>query len=386
MNMQIPFFELNRLNEEEGVELINAFQNFLKSGRYILGPEVDRFEKHLHEILSKNPEDCGGVIGCNSGTDALILSLLASEVGIGDEVLTVSHTAIPTLAAIRAVGALPIFIDIDPDTWLMDTTGLNDKITPKTKAIILVHLYGNVLPVPDIIESLKTIGRTDIAVIEDVAQAQGACYHGQAVGTMGRMGAFSFYPTKNLGALGDGGAVYCSKSQDAVRVRALRSYGQENQGEVKFPRGINSRLDEIQATILNLRLNHFKAWNDKKAVLMEKYQHELKGMPIHFQKVLPGTIPAWHLCVIKLNDNQTRDHLRHFLAQSGIETLIHYPRATHTQTPFSFTPTSLPITENLTERILSLPLNSALKDLEQDYIIQKIKEYFDNRRAKHLES
>lgn len=373
--MKVSFFDLRRMYFQQQVELDSAIRSVLESGQYILGQTCQAFEDNFKKYLMVDAS--GEVVTCNSGTDALVLSLLGSGVRAGDSVLVVSHTAIPTVSAICSVEAVPDFIDIDSKTWLMDLNLLRSAIRPQTKAIIAVHLYGNMVAVPKIKEILKKLGREDISIIEDVAQAQGATFHAHQAGTLGRFGAFSFYPTKNLGALGDGGAVFCKSREDATLIRLLHNYGKDNHQLAKVSRGINSRLDEIQAAILNTRLTLLSKWNLKKAAMMARYRQEYRGLPIEFQETTPDCCPAWHLCVIALENEAVRNQLKVFLGEHEIQTLIHYPVPTHLHAGFALKNSYfLPHTENLAKRILSLPLNPSLGEDEQEYIIKVTRSFF----------
>ncbi len=377
---EIRLFDLHSLYLGQQLEIDAAIRSTLGSGHYILGQAVVTFEKEFGHYLdpAQEPRTRSGVVGCNSGTDALTLSLLALDIGAGDEVITVSHTACATIAAILATGARPVFADVDPATWLLDCGQLEALLTPRTRAVIPVHLYGNAVAVPELLRLLQGIGRPDIQVIEDCAQAAGAKIQGARAGTLGRFGAFSFYPTKNLPAMGDAGGIYCSSGQDRHRIAMLRQYGQRERNHSQLPRGINSRLDEIQAAILSVRLGQLDAWNQAKARIMEIYRAEL-GPPgdLEFQTVAPGITPAWHLCVVRVDDTLTRDRLRTFLQARKIETLIHYARPVHLQPAYhSETQPTLPITEVLAPRILSLPLHPFLTDAQLATVIGAIRRFF----------
>jgi len=373
--MTIPFLDLRKINAELDTDLKKAIESILASGWYILGKADERFEKEFTSSLQGNGP-CSS-IGCNSGTDALILSLLAAGVNPDDEVITVSHTAIPTVTAICAVRARPVLVDIDPRTWVMDIDKAMGMVTAKTKAIIPVHLYGNMVDVNRLAAALERTGRRDIAIIEDVAQAQGSILNGQQAGTIDRFGAFSFYPSKNIGALGDGGAIACASAGDAATIRMLRNYGQKDRYNAELPRGLNSRLDEIQAAVLSVKLPHLERWNKQKADQMAVYRRELSDLPIQFQSVTTGCAPGWHLCVIATERKEIRTSLMRYLEQEGIQTLIHYPLPTHQQKAFSaFSRHSLPITEDLADRILSLPLNTVLTSAEQTQIIESIRSFY----------
>lgn len=370
--MGVPFFDIGRLNASIADDIASATQRALTSGWYILGKEGEAFESQMSLQLGS-----GKVLGCNSGTDALILSLLAAGIGSGDEVITVAHTAIPTVAAICAVGAMPVLIDIDPDTWVLDVTKIAEVLTQKTKAIIAVHLYGNMVDVTSVRNVVCSAGRSDIAIIEDVAQAQGAEFNSRSAGTIGRFGAFSFYPSKNIGALGDGGAVCCNNETDLEPVRMFRNYGQKDRYHAEISRGLNSRLDEIQAAILNTKLTQLKNWNTRKACLMERYRTELSGLPLKFQQVTSGCEPAWHLCVVALNEAEHRDRLMAHFQQEDIQTLIHYPIPNHRQPAFARAITqNLSVTDSLVGRILSLPFSPVLTDDEQMIVINSARAFF----------
>ena len=372
--MKVPFLDLKRVNSELKTQIDAACLRVIDSGWYLLGKVLEDFEGKLKHYLVG--EEQGFVVGCNSGTDALILSLLASEVKSGDQVIVVSHTAIPTISAIRAVGAEPVFVDIDRDTWVMDVSQAFRAITPRTKAIIPVHLYGNMVDVYKLREGLVEIGRQDISIIEDVAQAHGAKLSKAKAGTIGRFGAFSFYPSKNIGALGDGGAVFCRDRNDMEKLRMLRNYGQKDRYLAVASRGINSRLDEIQAAVLEVKLPNLDRWIDYKSKLMSDYRKELFGLPVTLQRTTAGCEPAWHLGVIAVQDRSQRDDLISYLEKQGIQTLIHYPIPTHLQEAFRIGNTSLPHTETLAGRILSLPMNTAITQNEQEVVVKAIKSFF----------
>ncbi|MFO1463171.1 MAG: DegT/DnrJ/EryC1/StrS family aminotransferase [bacterium] len=371
--MKVPFLDLTRYFSGEREEIYSAVQDTFASGTYLMGERVPALETELKSAFA--PKGSGGFVCCNSGTDALTLALLASGVRAGDEVITVSHTAIPTVAAIFAVGGIPVLMDVHPATWVMDPKALPAHISKKTRAIIIVHLYGNAVPYPSIERILKECGREDISIIEDAAQAMGTTVGGVPVGTSARFGAYSFFPTKNVGAFGDGGAVYCRDPEDEVTVRSLRFYGQKVRGEVSIPRGINSRLDELQAAVLRVRLKYFAKRQAEKTLLMRRYREALSGKRISFQEVAEATSPAWHLCVICAERDEDRDDLKKFLSSRGIECMIHYPLPNHLQLGFGLSGTSLPVTESLVGKILSLPFFSGMQEDEQLYIIESINQF-----------
>ncbi|HEX7055974.1 MAG TPA: DegT/DnrJ/EryC1/StrS family aminotransferase [Bacilli bacterium] len=379
--MKVPFFNVGAWNQQLEQQLLAAFREIIGSGTYILGERLQAFETELaHMLDNRRP---GYMIGCNSGTDAIRLALLAHGVKPGDEVVTVANSAIPTAAAICSIGAIPVFAEVDAVTWMLDCNRLAERLSPKTKAIVPVHLYGNMADIPRIRQLLAELGRSDVAVIEDTAQAHGSILDGRQAGTIGDFGAFSFYPTKNLGALGDAGAVYCRSPEQAERLRQLRHYGQKDRYLADTADGLNSRLDELQAAFLKIKLPLMAKWNLRKTMLMKRYRHELRDVPVQFQQPTTGCTIAWHLCVVKLPDSETRDLFRRYLADNGVETLIHYPIPLHRQPAFAayaerfaICKKELPVTEHLAACIVSLPLNPVLTDAEQTRIIEVIADFF----------
>lgn len=364
--MQIPFNAPLRIYRQQEKEILAAVQRVLESGHYILGPE----NKALEEEFAKT-QNCTAsqIVACNSGTDAIILGLKVLGVKPEDEVITVSHTAIPTIVAIRSTGATPIFVDIDPETWVMDVKKAQAAVGKKTKAIITVHLYGNMVALEK--------NSFSVPVLEDVAQAMGSQLHGEIAGTLGDAGAFSFYPTKNIGALGDGGALFCKENSASEMGRMLRNYGQKDRYNALYEGGLNSRLDEIQAAILRARLKMVQSWDREKADTVSFYRESLKETPLRFQKITPGCRPAWHLAVAKTENAAQREKLQQFLEKQGVQTLVHYPIPTHQQKAFAaFHRESLPITEDLAESILSLPLYPGLTVPEKEHIVSSIQTFY----------
>lgn len=373
--MRVLFNPLARLYEEQKAEVDAAIARTVGRGQYILGAELEAFESELKESLV-GPAT-GYAVGCNSGTDALTLSLLASGVGAGDEVLTVSHTAAPTLAAIGRLGARVVYLDVDDETWMMDPSRIGDAIGKRCKAILPVHLYGAMVSVDAIQAALRACGREDVAIVEDVAQAQGARLGLGPAGTLGKFGAFSFYPTKNLGAMGDGGAVFCRPEADRQSLLRLRNYGRLVGESSSSSLGINSRLDEVQAAILRARLGRLEAWKERKARAMCRYRETLGDLPLRFQKVSEDVSPAWHLCVIRVESLAVREALLQYLQERGIETLVHYRIPCHRQPAFpGHAAGPLAVTERLCEEILSLPMSASLRDEEQDYVIETVRGFF----------
>jgi dTDP-4-amino-4,6-dideoxygalactose transaminase len=376
----VAFSGLLDLFLEQKNEIESAVSKVLQSGWYVLGPHCAEFEVSMRERLSPGRSE-NTVIGCNSGTDALFIALRTMGVSEGDEVLVPAHTAIPTITAICSTGATPVFCDVDPVRWVLSPEEVVKRIGPKVRAVVAVHLYGAMVDVPGIRSRLDSIHRPDVEVIEDVAQAQGALWDGMQAGTLGRMGAFSFYPTKNLGALGDGGAIFCADPADAERAKQLRFYGQASRYDARIPGGVNSRLDEIQAAVLSVRLARMDSWNEKRRSIYMRYRDSLGRVPLRFQEVDSKCTPAWHLCVVRTGSRVERDDLMLFLSNEGVETLIHYPVPTHRQKAFDALGKSyeLPISESLAEEILSLPMHPHLSEADQQQVIHAIQKYYDKR-------
>lgn len=352
--MNIPFNELRSGYLAQQEEIDGAVRRVLASGWYILGQETAAFEQEFAAY-------CGaaGCVGVNSGTDALYLALRACGVGPGDEVITVAHTAVATVAAIRMTGATPVLVDIDPATYTMAPSALAAAMTPATRAVIPVHLYGH----PADMDAIRTIARKCF-VIEDCAQAHGAQYKGRPVGTFGDLACYSFYPTKNLGALGDGGAVTSNDPELLDKVRLLREYGWTPQERyVSHVEGVNSRLDELQSAILRVRLRHLDANNAARRRLATLYD-ELLPAAVKRPVAQPGNHHVYHLYVIQ---HAGRDGLRARLAEQGIGAGIHYPVPVHLQPAYQSGQVrchALPVTERAAGEVLSLPMYPTLTETQ----------------------
>lgn len=341
----------------EGIE--QAIGRVLDGGRYVNGDEVAAFEREFAGFLG-----AARCMGVASGTDALSLALRAAGVRPGDEVITVSHTAVATVAAIEQAGAVPVFADVSPASRCMDPAALDALVSPRTKAIVPVHLYGQPADMPEILSVARSRG---IAVVEDCAQAHGATIGGRPVGTFGDAAAFSFYPTKNLGALGDGGAVATDSLQIAEAVRGLREYGWDA-GRVSSTPGVNSRLDELQAAILRVKLPYLGGWTRRRGEIADRYREALAGGRIRPPARIPGTTHAMHLFVVECDD---RESLARSLAGAGIATAVHYPLPVHRQPAYAGRirgADRLPVTEALSERVLTLPMFPELTDRQVDRI------------------
>jgi dTDP-4-amino-4,6-dideoxygalactose transaminase len=380
LSFKVPFGDLKLHYETYKKQIDDATSRVLASGHFILGNELDRFEQDFAKYVGAKH-----VVGCASGTDAIYLALEACGIGTGDQVIVVAHTAVPTISAISMTGATPVFVDIDPNTYVMDVTCIEAKITPATKAIIPVHLYGQMV---DMEAVLALAGKHKLKVIEDVAQATGAVHKGKIAGTLGDFGAFSFYPSKNLGAFGDGGAVSTNSDEARTKLIQLRNYGQSKR-YYHDTIGINSRLDEIQAAILSAQLPYLNEWNERRQQIAALYTNGLKdilGTPSPTNKAEH----VFHLYVVRIEGNQTRDRLQGYLAEQGVQTLIHYPIPAHLQKAYAYLnykKGNLPVTESSAESILSLPMFPELTDYQVEFVIQKIRDFYsdNNQLAKPKE-
>lgn len=349
-------------------EILEAINSVLIGNSYILGPEVIAFESAF-----ANYSGVDHAIGVNSGTDALILSLRALGIGPGDEVITVSHTAIATVSAIIATGAVPVLVDIEPVYYTMDSVCFQRAITSKTKAVIPVHLYGQPADMDAI---MKIASEHGLFVIEDCAQATGAIYKGMRVGSISDAGCFSFYPTKNLGAIGDGGMVITQDEKLAHRIRRLRQYGWDENRATEEP-GLNSRLDEIQAAILNVKIKFLDEDNVRRRAISKMYKEGLAGLPITLPAERPDTCQIYHLYVIACTE---RDKLKRDLAENGVYAGIHYPVPGHRHGGYNqrcvFPESRLPVTDSLVRNILSLPMYPEMTTIQVERVILAVHQYF----------
>jgi dTDP-4-amino-4,6-dideoxygalactose transaminase len=349
--MSIPFLDLGAAYRELKLEIDAAVQRCLYSGTYILGPEVDGFERELAQYC-----EASYAVGVASGLDALRLALLALDVGPGDEVIVPANTYIATWLAVSQCGAVPVPVEPDETAYNIDPSRIESAITERTTAIIAVHLYGQPANLDPILGVARKHG---LRVVEDGAQALGARYKGRRIGGHGDAVAWSFYPTKNLGAFGDGGAVTTNNSDTADRIRILRNYGSRVRylNEVK---GYNSRLDPIQAAVLRVKLRYLDDWNGRRKILAHKYLQELEQTNLTLPDVPEWAQPAWHLFVVRSSE---RNNLKERLSSEGISTLIHYPVPPHKQTAYMNDVSinlNLPITKRLADEVLSLPIGPHL--------------------------
>ena len=363
--MDIKFLDFDRQYKTVSEEIEKAISRVLKRQIFILGPELEAFEKEFAKYLGVKY-----VVGLNSGTDALEFCLRALEIGPGEEVITPANSFVATSLAISYVGAKPVLVDCDPNTYQVDVSQIEKKITKKTKAILPVHLYGAPCEIDKITNLAK---KHNLFVIEDVAQAVGTTLQGKKMGSFGDINAFSFYPGKNLGAYGDAGAVATNSKKLYEKARFLRNYGQTKKyHHVTF--GRNSRLDEIQAAVLRVKLKYIDEWNKARREVANIYYETLSK--VKTQALLPKGESNYHLFVI---ETKKRDQLQKFLEKNNIGTLIHYPIPIHLQKTYShlqYKKGHFPVAEKVAKSILSLPIYPGLSKKEITHISHKIASFF----------
>jgi dTDP-3-amino-3,4,6-trideoxy-alpha-D-glucose transaminase len=356
----IPVTDLARSHMAIRADLDAAVARVLDRGWYILGPEVEAFERAFAAA-------CGAdfAVGCSSGTDAITLTLRALGIGRGDEVIVPALTAAPTASGVVNAGATPVFADVDPCTRTLDPASAEAAVTPRTRALLPVHLYG----LPADMDALAGVARRHgLLLIEDAAQAHGARWRGRPVGSLGAAACFSFYPTKNLGALGDAGAVTTSDPDVAERLRRLRNHGQSARYRHEEHAG-NSRLDDIQAAFLSAKLPHLERWNADRRAQAERYRRLLADAPVRLPPSDGDAASCWHLFVVESDE---REVLRKRLAAAGVATDVHYPTPVHLQPAYASYgrgPGSLPVSERLAATVLSLPLFPGLTLEEQEHVV-----------------
>ena len=364
---EIPRVDLASQWEAIREELDEAVNRVLESGRYILGPEVEALEAELAAFC--------GVAHCvatGSGTDAIRLALTACRVGTGSEVVTVSHTAVPTVFAIDLAGATPVFVDVDPTSHTMDVAQAASALGPASRALLPVHLYGQCADMAPLTQLGDDHG---LWLIEDACQAHGARYRGQRAGAIGHVGCFSFYPTKNLGGYGDGGALVTDEETVADRVRLLRNHGLRN-GYMHEVAAGNSRLDELQAAVLRVKLSHLDTWNAQRRRIANEYRDQLSGLPLVTPVEADWGEHVFHLYVIR---TPRRDELLGHLRANGVDAGIHYPVPVHRQPPYSncASPSALPVTEQLVGEVLSLPMYPELRSDQVARVTGLVREFFE---------
>lgn len=364
----IPAFDNKQQYSTIATEVSEAVLEVLSSGRYIGGPLVEELEQRLAAYTN-----VGECVACNSGTDALYLALRAYDIGAGDEVITTPFTFVATCETISAVGAKPVFVDIDASTYNLDLQQVAAAITPNTKAIIPVHLFGQ--PV-DMTALMELASAKNLIVIEDCAQSTGAVWDKQKVGSIGDIGCFSFYPTKNLGGCGDGGAITINDAEIAQKIRVLKDHGQKTKYHYEEI-GVNSRLDSIQAAILLIKLRYLDSWNTLRQKIAARYHQSLKHIPgIMVPQQLSGGAGVWNQYTISVLDGK-RDLLQNRLKEMGVNTAIYYPRPLHLQPVYQslgYHPGQLPVAEQACNQVLSLPMFPELSEEQQEKVVYSIKE------------
>jgi len=365
--VSVDFLNLSQVNRPYEAELRQAFERVLQSGWYVQGKELGCFEQEFADYCH-----CGEVIGVSNGLDALHLILRAYGIGPGDEVIVPAHTFIATWLAVSQCGATPVPVEPQEGSMLLDAQGVATAIGARTRAIMPVHLYGQCADM----DALCALGRQHgLKVIEDAAQAHGALYHGRAAGSLGDAAGFSFYPGKNLGALGDGGAICTSDRDLARRLRQLINYG----SSVKYQhqvQGYNCRLDELQAAFLRVKLRHLERDNQRRREIAARYLSALADCArLTLPCVAPGNLPVWHLFVVR---SPERAALQRHLQDAGIGCMIHYPTPPHLQPAYAdagWAPGSLPLSERIHRQVLSLPMAPTLSDAEVDQVIQALRDW-----------
>ena len=361
----VPFLDLAAAHEELKARIEPAVERVLRSGWYIGGPEVERFESSYAAFCEA--QHC---VGVGNGLDALFLVLAAMDIGAGDEVIVASNGFIATLLAVSRLGAIPVLVEPDPHTHNLDPARVEAAITARTKVILPTHLYGQ----PADLDPLLGIARKHgLRLVEDAAQAHGARYKGRRIGAHGDAVTWSFYPTKNLGAMGDGGAVTTNDPKLAARIRQLGNYGSKHR-YINEVRGVNSRLDPLQAAILTEKLPFLDEWNERRRAVASTYSSALSGLPALTAPTVPNWAePVWHLYVVQAPD---RDGLPRRLADAGVQTHIHYPVPPHLQQAYEdldHPEGSFPIAERLAREVLSLPMGPHLSEAQVAQVIQAVR-------------
>lgn len=358
--MKVPFSTFERMHSDMKADIMNAFQRVFESGWFIQGKECEQFEQEFADF-------CGTdfCVGTGNGLESLSLTLRAMGIGEGDEVIVPSHTFIATALAVKYAGAVPVFVEVCEDTCLLNEDLIEEKITRRTKAIIVVQLYGQMAQMDRIMEIAR---KYNLYVLEDAAQAHGAVQNGKKAGSIGDAAGFSFYPGKNLGALGDAGAMVTNNEEIAKITRALGNYGSTAKYVHKF-QGINSRLDEMQAAFLREKLKRLDIWTEERIRIAEKYFDGIHNPKITLPTVGKGNKHVYHIFAIQC---EKRGKLQVYLNEHGIGTVIHYPTAMHMQEAFvglGYEKGSFPIAEKIAATELSLPLYIGMTNEEVDYVI-----------------
>jgi len=361
--MSLPLVDLRAQYRTIEDEIMAAIRGVLESGQFVLGPETQAFERELAAHCQ-----AADAVGTNSGTSALHLALLAAGIGPGDQVITVPFTFVATVAAIEYTGARPVLVDVLPDSFNMDPDLIEAAITPRTRAIVPVHLYGQPADMDPILEIARRHG---LRVVEDACQAHGAEYHGRRVGALGDAGCFSFYPGKNLGAYGEGGAVVTNDEQLAGTVRALRHWGQTRRYHHEL-KGFNYRLEELQAAILRVKLRHLDEWTEARRAHARLYDRLLAGV-VPTPVELPYARHVYHVYAVR---TVRRERLERALSEAGVHTGIHYPAPVHLQPAYAdlgYGPGAFPVSERAAAEVLSLPMYAELQEHEIDLVAELVR-------------
>ena len=370
----VPFVDLSAQYKTIKSEIDCAVQEVVSNCGFILGPQVEQCETAFARFIGAEY-----AVGLASGLDALRLALMSLDIGSGDEVILPANTFIATALAVSAVGARPLLVDCDPETYNIDVNLIEQAITPNTKAIIPVHLTGQAADMDPIMKIAK---EHNLYVIEDAAQAHGTLYKGQPCGSIGHIGCFSFYPGKNLGAYGDGGMAVTNDTHLAERLRMLRNYGQKVKYE-HVEKGLNSRLDTIQAAVLNVKLKYLQQWNRLRAAHAKAYRQALEGVgDLRFQQQAPYSTHIYHLFMI---ETEYRDVLLSCLGENGVQAGIHYPAPIHLQKAYQelgYVSGNFPHSERLAGRILSLPMFAELKSSQIRCVVATIKKFFASKQGR----
>lgn len=397
--MNVPPFSLSQQIDDLGSDLEEAVLGVLRSGQYIGGPQIKAFEESFAERVGTRH-----AVGCNSGTDALVLALRALGIGAGDEVITCAFSFFATAEAISAVGATPVFVDVDPDTFLIDLDQVEAAISDATRALMPVHLFGRAVDMTRLMALASSHG---LRVIEDCAQATGTQWKGQHVGSFGDVGCFSFFPTKNLGAAGDGGAATTNDDSIAQTMRELAVHGMPRR-YLHTALGYNSRLDAIQAAVLNVKLGRLSTWIEQRNVIARRYRDQLTELPgIKLPENQEGH--SWNQFVLRIQNCPTgqplcngqcspsaissshglpesycRDWLKQYLHDRGVNTIIYYPIPIHRQPAYEhlgYDSGSMPNTERLCSQVLSLPIFPELSELEQQHVVSALHQLYGRNQA-----
>lgn len=367
----MPFNDLSRVEPLLGEEIRAAVARVVARGWYVLGEEGEAFEAEFAAAAG-----AAHTVGVGSGTDAIELALRALELGEGDEVVTQANTCIPTISGIERAGATPVLCDVEPEAGTMDPESLRAAIGPRTRAVVPVHLYGQ----PADVDAIAEVARErDVEVVEDCAQAHGATLRGRGAGTIGRLGCFSFYPTKNLGALGDAGAVVTQDDALVERLRLVRQYGQTDRYVHATP-GVNSRLDELQAAVLRAKLPYLEAWNERRAEIATRYEQAFAGSSVRPLKRFEDRRHVFHLFVVATPD---RAAFQEHLGREGVVTLIHYPTPVHRQPGYVHLAEGsvpLPNADRFCAEVVSLPIYPELGDDEVERVVAAIESFPDRPR------